>query len=283
MVVVPEGGGTQALSTALPAKPFAGWWIDFGLAMVAEQRDAAAFDQAPVTVRSWLISDVDPEKRHRTDVVADSEFQWMFAKTDLFPRYPELLCRLGLVLADSPGDDVLILAASFQRLANQQSKNRPAVVSSPRRCAAMLRKPLPKSTLGPGFQGVCPDANDARRAFGSMFARLEKEIDSPQRPAHAAPAIRQPVCAVQPVFQPVKNGVEPQQIGRPIHRGSPASEAVRQFEAFLSELPRQRGVPQAERSGTRSIGVQSETLSVSFVGPRPTVAGKRGVPIPGGH
>jgi hypothetical protein len=24
-------------------------------------------------------------------------------------------------------------------------------------------------------------------------------------------------------------------------------------------------------------------LSVSFVGPRPTVAGKRGVPIPGGH
>jgi hypothetical protein len=147
----------------------------------------------------------------------------------------------------------------------------------------MLRKPLPKSTLGPGFQGVCPDANDARRAFGSMFARLEKEIDSPQRPAHAAPAIRQPVCAVQPVFQPVKNGVEPQQIGRPIHRGSPASEAVRQFEAFLSELPRQRGVPQAERSGTRSIGVQSETLSVSFVGPRPTVAGKRGVPITGDH
>lgn len=123
-------------------------------------------------------------------MVADSELQWMFAKTDLFPRYPELLCRLGLVLADSPGDDVLILAASFQRLANQQSKNRAAVVSSPRRCAAMLRKPLPKPTLGPGFQGVCPDANDARRAFGSMFARLEKEIDSPQRPAHAAPAIR---------------------------------------------------------------------------------------------
>jgi hypothetical protein len=128
-------------------KPSAGRRIDCILAIIAKQRDAIALDHATITVRTWIVVDTDPQERHGTDVVANGNFQRIFAKHHVLSWNTELGGCLGRIASDVPRNRTLVLPLSFKGLAHEHSKNRAPMVSAAGCSASMLGKSLPKGAF----------------------------------------------------------------------------------------------------------------------------------------
>ena len=85
VVVVPEAGAADAAPVAGIAEPAGRRWIQRRLAIAAQKRNGVALDHSAFASRAGFVSDVQPQKRHGTDMVADSRFEFRLRQLDTGP------------------------------------------------------------------------------------------------------------------------------------------------------------------------------------------------------
>ena len=163
VVVVPEAGAADATPVAGMAEPPGRRRIQRRFAIAAQKSNGVALDRSALASRAGFVSDVQPQKRHGTDMVADSRFEFRLRQLDTGPVETEPPPRRrAWVAAYAPGwrqIDALLLR---QRHADDQAEYRaqmvPAAVACP---AAMLRQPFPQRAPAPGLQPMGSDTHDA--------------------------------------------------------------------------------------------------------------------------
>ena len=153
VVVVPEAGAADATPVAGMAEPPRRRRIQRRFAIAAQKRNGIALDRSALASRAGFVSDVQPQKRHGTDMVADSRFEFRLRQLDTGPVETEPPRRLAWIAADAPGWRQIDAMLLRQRNADEQAEYRaPMVPAAGARRAAMLRQPCPQRAPAPGFQ-----------------------------------------------------------------------------------------------------------------------------------
>ena len=82
MVVVPEARQANALSVAVLAEPPCRWSVEGGVTIAAQKCYGIAFDQTAAGVGTGIITDVQPQKRHLTDILTNERLDIRLRSVD---------------------------------------------------------------------------------------------------------------------------------------------------------------------------------------------------------
>ena len=94
VVVVPEAGSADAAPVAGMADPAGRRRIQRRFAIAAQKRNGVALDRSAFASRAGFVCDVQPQKRHGTDMVAHSRFEFRLRQLDTGPVETEPPRRL---------------------------------------------------------------------------------------------------------------------------------------------------------------------------------------------